>query len=82
MRTYKGGLSPEVLVLSNDMKEVKPVGLIDGAISAFGLLATRRPSMATILRCEKSAGGDTEFRQTCTPLLKQRLSRSKAASRV
>ena len=55
---------PEVLVLSNDMKDGKPVGLIDGGDFWHSDSSHRdRPSMATILFAVKNPreGGDTEF---------------------
>jgi len=55
---------PEVLVLSNDMKNGKPIGLIDGGDFWHSDSSHRdRPSMATILYAIKNPehGGDTEF---------------------
>lgn len=55
---------PEVLVLSNDMKDGKPVGLIDGGDFWHSDSSHRdKPSMATILYAVKNPhqGGDTEF---------------------
>jgi taurine dioxygenase len=55
---------PDVLVLSNDMKDSKPVGLIDGGDFWHSDSSHRdNPSMATILYAVKnpSRGGDTEF---------------------
>ena len=55
---------PEVLVLSNDVKDGKPVGLIDGGDFWHSDSSHReRPSMATILHAIRnpSEGGDTEF---------------------
>lgn len=55
---------PEVLVLSNDMKDGKPVGLIDGGDFWHSDSSHRPlPSMATILHAVKNPrqGGDTEF---------------------
>jgi taurine dioxygenase len=55
---------PEVLILSNDMKDGKPVGLIDGGDFWHSDSSHRdHPSMATILYAVKipSQGGDTEF---------------------
>ena len=55
---------PEVLILSNDMKDGKPVGLIDGGDSWHSDSSHRdMPSMATILYAVKNPehGGDTEF---------------------
>src|SRR5206468_7319387 len=55
---------PEVLVLSNDMQEGKPVGLVDGGDYWHSDSSHRDlPSMATILFAVKnpSTGGDTEF---------------------
>jgi taurine dioxygenase len=55
---------PEVLVLSNDVKDGKPIGLIDGGDFWHSDSSHRdRPSMATILFAVKnpSRGGDTEF---------------------
>jgi len=55
---------PEVLVLSNDMKDGKPIGLIDGGDFWHSDSSHRDlPSMATILFAVRnpSQGGDTEF---------------------
>ena len=55
---------PEVLVLSNDVKDGKPVGLIDGGDFWHSDSSHRDlPSLATILFAVKnpSQGGDTEF---------------------
>jgi taurine dioxygenase len=55
---------PEVLVLSNDMKDGKPLGLIDGGDFWHSDSSHRdKPSMATILYAVKNPtrGGDTEF---------------------
>jgi len=55
---------PEVLVLSNDMKDGKPIGLIDGGDFWHSDSSHRdKPSMATILYAIKNptTGGDTEF---------------------
>ena len=55
---------PEVLVLSNDIKDGKPVGLIDGGDFWHSDSSHRdRPSMATMLYAVKNPdqGGDTEF---------------------
>jgi taurine dioxygenase len=55
---------PEVLVLSNDMKDGKPIGLIDGGDFWHSDSSHRDlPSLATILFAVKnpSQGGDTEF---------------------
>jgi taurine dioxygenase len=55
---------PEVLILSNDIKDGKPVGLIDGGDFWHSDSSHRPlPSMATILYAVKnpSQGGDTEF---------------------
>ena len=55
---------PEVLVLSNDVKDGKPIGLIDGGDFWHSDSSHReRPSMATILYAVKNPnrGGDTEF---------------------
>jgi taurine dioxygenase len=55
---------PEVLVLSNDMKDGRPVGLIDGGDFWHSDSSHRdKPSMATILYAVKNPdqGGDTEF---------------------
>ena len=55
---------PEVLVLSNDMKDGKPIGLIDGGDFWHSDSSHRElPSMATILFSVKNPkeGGDTEF---------------------
>lgn len=55
---------PEVLVLSNDVKDGKPVGLIDGGDFWHSDSSHREfPSMATILHAVRNPrqGGDTEF---------------------
>ncbi|HEY4265683.1 MAG TPA: TauD/TfdA family dioxygenase [Micropepsaceae bacterium] len=55
---------PEVLVLSNDVKDGKPIGLIDGGDFWHSDSSHREcPSMATILYAVKNPrqGGDTEF---------------------
>src|SRR5689334_14001035 len=55
---------PEVLVLSNDIKDGKPVGLIDGGDFWHSDSSHRdKPSMATMLYAVKNPdrGGDTEF---------------------
>ena len=55
---------PEVLVLSNDQKDGKPIGLIDGGDFWHSDSSHREfPSMATILYAVKNPnqGGDTEF---------------------
>jgi taurine dioxygenase len=55
---------PEVLVLSNDVKDGKPVGLIDGGDFWHSDSSHRDfPSMATILYAVQNPrkGGDTEF---------------------
>jgi alpha-ketoglutarate-dependent taurine dioxygenase len=55
---------PEVLVLSNDVKDGKPVGLIDAGDFWHSDSSHReQPSMATILFAVKNPkiGGDTEF---------------------
>ncbi len=55
---------PEVLVLSNDLKDGKPIGLIDGGDFWHSDSSHRDfPSMATILYAIKNPdhGGDTEF---------------------
>jgi taurine dioxygenase len=55
---------PEVLVLSNDVKNGKPVGLIDGGDFWHSDSSHRdAPSMATLLYAVKNPaqGGDTEF---------------------
>lgn len=55
---------PEVLVLSNDIKDGKPVGLIDGGDFWHSDSSHREvPSMATILHSKQNPkkGGDTEF---------------------
>src|SRR5262245_11111705 len=55
---------PEVLVLSNDLKDGKPIGLIDGGDFWHSDSSHRdKPSMATILYSIKNPdhGGDTEF---------------------
>jgi taurine dioxygenase len=60
---------PEVLVLSNDIKDGKPVGLIDGGDFWHSDSSHREfPSLATILYAVKnpSQGGDTEFANMAT----------------
>jgi taurine dioxygenase len=55
---------PDVLVLSNDIKDGKPVGLIDGGDFWHSDSSHReRPSMATLLYAVTNPrqGGDTEF---------------------
>ena len=55
---------PEVLVLSNDVRDGKPVGLVDGGDFWHSDSSHREyPSMATILFSVQnpSTGGDTEF---------------------
>lgn len=55
---------PEVLVLSNDVQDGKPVGLIDGGDFWHSDSSHReKPSMATILHSKQNpkVGGDTEF---------------------
>lgn len=55
---------PEVLVLSNDVRDGKPVGLIDGGDFWHSDSSHRdRPSMATLLYAVQNpkTGGDTEF---------------------
>lgn len=55
---------PEVLILSNDMKDGKPIGLIDGGDFWHSDSSHRgKPSLATMLYAVKnpSQGGDTEF---------------------
>ena len=55
---------PEVLVLSNDIKDGKPIGLIDGGDFWHSDSSHRdKPSMATMLYAVKNPdqGGDTEF---------------------
>jgi taurine dioxygenase len=55
---------PEVLVLSNDLKDGKPIGLIDGGDFWHSDSSHReKPSMATILHSKQNpqAGGDTQF---------------------
>jgi len=55
---------PEVLVLSNDLRDGKPIGLIDGGDFWHSDSSHREhPSMATILYAVKNpgVGGDTEF---------------------
>jgi taurine dioxygenase len=55
---------PEVLVLSNDVRNGKPIGLIDGGDFWHSDSSHRdKPSMATILYAVKNPkeGGDTEF---------------------
>ena len=58
---------PEVLVLSNDVRDGKPVGLIDGGDFWHSDSSHRdRPSMATLLYAVRNPekGGDTEFANT------------------
>lgn len=73
---------PEVLVLSNDVKDGKPVGLIDGGDFWHSDSSHRPfPSMATILYAVKNPneGGDTEFANMAAaydalpPAMKQRI---------
>jgi len=55
---------PDVLVLSNDLRDGKPIGLIDGGDFWHSDSSHREfPSMATILYAVKNpqVGGDTEF---------------------
>jgi taurine dioxygenase len=55
---------PDVLILSNDMKDGKPIGLIDGGDYWHSDSSHReKPSTATILYSLKNPrhGGDTEF---------------------
>jgi taurine dioxygenase len=55
---------PEVLILSNDLKDGKPIGLIDGGDFWHSDSSHRdKPSLATMLYAVKnpSQGGDTEF---------------------
>jgi len=55
---------PEVLVLSNDVRDGKPVGLIDGGDFWHSDSSHRdRPSMATLLYAVRNPekGGDTQF---------------------
>jgi taurine dioxygenase len=55
---------PEVLVLSNDVRDGNPVGLIDGGDFWHSDSSHRdKPSMATLLHAVKNpkGGGDTEF---------------------
>ncbi len=55
---------PEVLVLSNDLKDGKPIGLIDGGDFWHSDSSHReKPSMATILHSKQNPnmGGDTQF---------------------
>jgi taurine dioxygenase len=55
---------PEVLVLSNDLRDGKPVGLVDGGDYWHSDSSHREcPSMATILFAvsNPATGGDTEF---------------------
>jgi taurine dioxygenase len=55
---------PEVLILSNDLKDGKPIGLIDGGDFWHSDSSHRdKPSMATMLYAVKNPrlGGDTEF---------------------
>lgn len=56
--------NPEVLVLSNEIRDGKPVGLVDGGDYWHSDSSHRElPSMATILFAVKNpaSGGDTEF---------------------
>jgi len=62
---------PEVLVLSNDVKDGKPVGLIDGGDFWHSDSSHRdKPSMATILYAVKKIprGAATPSSRTCTRL--------------
>jgi taurine dioxygenase len=82
---------PEVLVLSNDMNDGKPVGLIDGGDFWHSDSSHRdRPSMATILYAVKNPkeGGDTEFAnmnaayEALPPDVKQRIAGLKGVHAV
>src|SRR5262245_26793527 len=82
---------PEVLVLSNDLRDGKPVGLIDGGDFWHSDSSHRdRPSMATMLYAVKNAneGGDTEFAnmyaayETLPESLKQRIAGLKGVHAV
>ena len=82
---------PEVLVLSNDIKDGKPVGLIDGGDFWHSDSSHReRPSMATMLYAVKNPrqGGDTEFAnmyaayETLPEALKQRIAGLKGVHAV
>ena len=73
---------PEVLVLSNDFKDGKPIGLIDGGDFWHSDSSHRPfPSLATILYAVKNPlqGGDTEFAnmhaayEALSPEMKQRI---------
>src|SRR6185436_8571584 len=73
---------PEVLILSNDLKDGKPVGLIDGGDFWHSDSSHRdKPSMATMLYAVKNPreGGDTEFAnmfaayEALSPEMKQRI---------
>jgi alpha-ketoglutarate-dependent taurine dioxygenase len=82
---------PEVLVLSNDIKDGKPVGLIDGGDFWHSDSSHRdKPSMATMLYAVKNPrqGGDTEFAnmyaayETLPEALKQRIAGLKGVHAV
>jgi taurine dioxygenase len=82
---------PEVLVLSNDIKDGKPVGLIDGGDFWHSDSSHRdKPSMATMLYAVKNPGqgGDTEFAnmyaayETLPEALKRRISELKGVHAV
>ena len=82
---------PDVLVLSNDMKDGKPIGLIDGGDYWHSDSSHReKPSTATILHSLKNPreGGDTEFAnmhlayETLPEELKRRISGLKAVHAV
>ncbi len=82
---------PEVLVLSNDIKDGKPLGLVDGGDFWHSDSSHRdRPSMATILYAVKNPlqGGDTEFADMAAAYaalpepMKRRISRLKGIHAV
>jgi taurine dioxygenase len=82
---------PDVLVLSNDMKDGKPVGLIDGGDFWHSDSSHReKPSMATILHSKQNpkVGGDTQFGNmylaydTLPPEMKERIDSLKAVHAV
>lgn len=82
---------PEVLVLSNDLKDGKPVGLIDGGDFWHSDSSHReKPSMATILHSKQNpkVGGDTQFGnmylayETLPPDMKKKIEGLKAIHAV
>jgi len=82
---------PEVLILSNDLKDGKPVGLIDGGDFWHSDSSHRdKPSMATMLYAVKNPreGGDTEFAnmfaayEALSPEMKQRIATLKGVHAV